>query len=83
MTTTIEIMSIHASLLSEMERTLSTLAARWRSRQDKPEAADIVRQYQAILRCMIELGYRDGLDPETELPDELLPQEYFDLFRTA
>jgi hypothetical protein len=80
---TIEIKSIHAQLLIEMERSLGLLAARWRSRQDKPEAAEIVRQYQAILRCMIELGYHDGLDAESELPDELLPQEYFDLFRSS
>jgi hypothetical protein len=80
---TIEIKSIHAQLLSEMERSLGLLAARWRSRQDKPEAGDIVRQYQAILRCMIELGYRDGLDAESELPDEFLPQEYFDLFKSS
>jgi hypothetical protein len=81
MTRTIDITNVHTSLLSEMERALGMLAARWRSRQDKPEAADIVRQYHAILHCMIELGFREGLDAEAELPDELMPAEYLDLFK--
>jgi hypothetical protein len=76
-----ELKRIHACLLTEMERSLSTLAARWRSRQQTTEAESIVHQYQAILRCMIELGYQDSLDVESELPDELMPQEYFDLFK--
>jgi hypothetical protein len=73
--------STDAELVQALEHRLSDLAARWRSRQDKPEANDIVRQYHAILHCMIELGYREGLDAETELPDELMPAEYLDLFR--
>lgn len=72
---------IHAHLLGEMERSLSTLAARWRSRQDLPEAEAIVHQYQSILRCMVELGYHDSLDVDAELPDEYMPAEYLDLFR--
>lgn len=73
--------NIHAHLLVEMERSLALLAARWRGRQHQPEAVDIVHQYQSILRCMIELGYRDALDVDSELPDELLPPEYLDLFK--
>ena len=73
--------AMHAHLLDEMERSLSTLAARWRSRQDLPEAAAIVHQYQSILRCMVELGYHDSLDVDAELPDEDMPAEYLDLFR--
>jgi hypothetical protein len=79
--TTLEINTIQVHLLSEMERSLGLLAARWRSRQDQPEAAQIIRQYQSVLRCMIELGYRDALDVESELPDEFLPPEYLTLFR--
>lgn len=29
---------------------------------------------------MIELGYHDSLDPDSELPDRLMPREYLDLF---
>jgi hypothetical protein len=39
-----------------------------------------VRQYQSILRCMIELGFRTSLDADGELPDRLMPHEYLDLF---
>lgn len=76
-----EVSNIHAHLFVEMERSLAMLAARWRGRQHHPEAVDIARQYQSILRCMIELGYRDALDADSELPDELLPSEYLDLFK--
>jgi len=68
-------------LLSQMEIKLSHLAMRWRGRQDTPEADSIVRHYQAILRCMIELGYHEELYVDSELPDELMPQEYLDLFK--
>lgn len=67
-------------LIEQMEIKLSHLAMRWRSRKDTPEADDIVRQYQAILRCMVELGYRSELYVDSELPDRLMPQEYLDLF---
>lgn len=76
---TLESKSIHTELIDEMERSLGLLAARWRSRQSKPEADEIVRQYQAILRCMIEIGYHASLDVESELPDEYLPVEYLTL----
>lgn len=67
-------------LIELMEIKLSHLAMRWRGHKDTSEADDIVRQYQAILRCMIELGYRSELYVDSELPDRLMPQEYLDLF---
>jgi hypothetical protein len=66
-------------LLDALETKLGHLAARWRGTQDPQEAQTLVRQYQAILRCMIELGYRDSLDVDAELPDEYLPAEYLTL----
>lgn len=68
-------------LLDALETRLGHLAARWRGTQDRHEAEAIVRQYQPILLWMIELGYRDSLDADAELPDEYLPTEYLDLFR--
>jgi DNA-binding transcriptional regulator PaaX len=63
---------IHNELLEVLERKLYDLAAHWRS----TKSADVVRDYQAVLRCMLEMGYRDALNAEGELPDELLPEEY-------
>lgn len=71
----------YEDLLSHMEVTLSHLAMRWRGRKNTPEADRIARQYQAILRCMIALGYQSELTVDSELPDRLMPQEYLDLFR--
>jgi hypothetical protein len=67
-------------LIEQMEIKLSHLAMRWRERQAHPDAEDIVRQYQAMLRLMIELGFRDELYIDSELPDELMPKEYLALF---
>ena len=69
-------------LVEQMEIKLSHLAMRWRARQDHPDAEDIVRQYQAMLRLMIELGFHDELYVDSELPDELMPQEYLALFES-
>ncbi len=66
--------------LGEMERSLSTLAARWRSRQNTPEAEAVVHAFQSILRLMVELGYHDSLDVDAQLPDEYMPDEYLRLF---
>lgn len=70
-----------AQIVRVLEFKLADLAPRWRSRQNTPEADEIVYQYQAILRCMIALGFRDPLDVDSELPDRLMPQDYFDLFK--
>lgn len=66
-------------LLDALESRLGRLAARWRGTEDAQEAEAIVQQYQSILLWMIELGYRDSLDVDAELPDEYLPAEYLAL----
>lgn len=66
---------IHNELLQVLERKLYDLAAHWRS----TKSVDAVRDYQAVLRCMLEMGYRDALNAEGELPDEFLPEEYLAL----
>jgi hypothetical protein len=72
-----------AHIIRILEFKLSHLAMRWRGRKDTPEADSIVRQYQAILRCMIELGYNEELYVDSELPDELMPAEYLNLFKSS
>jgi len=71
---------VEQTLLRAMELQLSDLAAWWRGIEDGDNRDEIVRQYQAILRCMIELGYNESLTADSELPDRLMPQEYRDLF---
>jgi hypothetical protein len=66
-------------LLDALETRLGRLAARWRGTQDPKEAQSVIQQYQSILVWMIELGYRDALDTDAELPDEYLPSEYLAL----
>lgn len=66
-------------LLDALESRLGRLAARWRGAREAQEAEAIVQQYRSILLWMIELGYRDALDADAELPDEYLPAEYLAL----
>ena len=66
--------------LKMMESSLGELAMNWRSSDDE-EAHAIVYHYQAILRCMLDLGFCKSLMVEAELPDEYLPQEYLNLFK--
>jgi hypothetical protein len=72
-------MQVDVEFLDTLETKLGHLAARWRGTHNDEERMLLVRQYQAILRCMIELGYRSYLDVDAELPDEWMPQEYFNL----
>jgi hypothetical protein len=67
-------------LLKTLEHKLSDLAAFWRANKNTPEAETIVRQYHAVLHCMIELGFHAPLDVDSELPRRFMPPEYFALF---
>jgi hypothetical protein len=68
-------------MVKEMESTLAQLAMHWRGCDSDDEAAQIAIRYQLILQTMIQLGFRESLQFDSELPDELMPQEYFDLFK--
>lgn len=70
------IAEIHNELLGTLERTLYDLAAHWRS--TKSDA--VIRDYQAVLRCILDMGYTEQLSAEAELPDEFLPEEYLSQF---
>lgn len=72
---------VDEDLLRTMELKLSDLAALWRGNKNTPRAETIVHHYHAILRCMIELGFHEPLDADSELPNRLMPQEYLDLFK--
>jgi hypothetical protein len=66
-------------LLDPLETCVGRLAARWRVTQDPQEAEALIQQYQSILLWMIELGYRDALDADAELPNDYLPAAYLAL----
>ncbi|KAB2866206.1 MAG: hypothetical protein F9K46_02800 [Anaerolineae bacterium] len=72
---------VDQQLLNTLEEKLSDLASLWRGHKDQPQAEEIVRQYHVVLRCMIDLGFRAALDPDSELPKRLMPQEYHDLLQ--
>ncbi len=67
-----------AEQLETMERELSELAYQWRGLQR--ESREIVDRYQTVLRQMIVLGFCQSLDADAELPDPLMPPEYFEMF---
>lgn len=71
-----------AQLLDALETKINQLTPSWRSaalNNETEKAKAIVRQYQVVLRCMLELGFTQELDIDAELPDELMPPEYLKL----
>jgi len=51
---------------------LTYLAGYWRETK-----SDIVKdRYHAVLKTLLELGYREWLDVESELPHQHMPPEY-------
>ena len=64
----------------ELMYKLAELSARWRGSKEPA----LVTSYQHVLLTLIEPGWsgsgHDALDVELELPDSLMPPEYFQLF---
>lgn len=52
---------------------LAELALEWRATKDDK----LARRYQAVLVSLLELGWNEELDTEFELPNRLMPEEYF------
>jgi hypothetical protein len=66
---------------NEAITTLSDLAAAYRSSpQDRRPA--IIREYNAVLDALLELGWTEGLDPYDELPDQHLCKRYLEVTRS-
>ena len=61
-------------LLYALQSKVGELAMKWRGSKDDK----IVQQYHATLKCLIALGWEGYLDVDAELPDELMPKEYFE-----
>jgi hypothetical protein len=58
--------------LRRLEKLVGYLAAKWRHNWDE----EVVKEYHATIHRLYELGWDGVLDVESELPDELMPQEY-------
>jgi hypothetical protein len=76
----INVQAYSQTLLEQMETTLAHLAVCWRGMAEQDDADEIVRRYQSILTCMLDLGLDHPLDIDSELPDELMPPAYFTRF---
>jgi hypothetical protein len=64
-------------VLRQLEFQLGDLAERWRgSYGDDEQQRHIIEMYHAILSKLYQQGWDAVLDVESELPDELMPDEY-------
>ncbi len=62
-----------------LERQLSRLAARWRgehSTEQYEQTERTVRVYHAVMTRLLEHDWLPNLDPDEELPEELMPATY-------
>ncbi len=67
--------------LRSLQAYLGNLAAMWRHANatlNSKRKAELVNEYHHILATLYERGWDDALDVESELPDEFMPQAYFD-----
>ena len=55
---------------------LGCLAGAWR----KTKNQEYVQKYQILCRALLEMGWKDELDLEALLPDQWMPQEYFERY---
>jgi len=66
-----------AETIKLLENRLISFLSQWKRTGDE----QAIHHYQAVLRCMVELGFTRGLSIDMELPDRYLPQEYLALFK--
>jgi hypothetical protein len=74
----------HANKVDSLERELSFLAYTWRGLgpQDSEEASKVVQRYHEVFAELWELGWDgEGLLPDSELPDKLMPEYYLKRWR--
>lgn len=62
--------------LRQLEFRLGDLAAKWRLHESPEQQQKIVQEYHAIMERLYQLGWDSILDVTSELPDELMPEEY-------
>lgn len=61
---------------------LTCLAMEFRSTAtDSPKRSKLVQTYNSVLELLMAIGWSDGLEPDSELPDEVISQEYIQMLR--
>jgi hypothetical protein len=51
---------------------LAEIAATWHTTQ----APDLIPRYNAVLQCLVEMGYSDVIAADLHLPDQFMSLEY-------
>ncbi len=60
------------------KRAVCGFAAHWRERQGNPELqAYSLKGYQIFMASLYASGWEGELEPDCQLPDELMPKEYW------
>lgn len=69
------------ALLNELVR----LAMQWRGMNisgNTQKRNEVTNQYHHTMRNLFALGWEGVLDIDSELPDQFMPQEYFNFWNT-
>ncbi len=70
--------------IDSLEHELSLLAYTWRGldSQESEKAAEIVREYHMVFAKLWHLGWDgEGLLPDSELPNDLMPSYYLERWK--
>jgi len=69
--------------MAQLEQHLGQLAYQWRSVPlESPEARAIVHEYHDVLAALWQQGWTgEGLLPDAELPDELMPRYFMEYWQ--
>jgi hypothetical protein len=66
---------INNEIFEKLEIILGDLAGIWRRTKDE----EFVTKYHLLLNCLMDMdGWKCGLDLEDFLPDELMPERFFE-----
>lgn len=61
---------------------LTCLAMEFRSTATySSKRSKLVQTYNSVLELLMAFGWSDGLEPDSELPDEVISQEYIQMLR--
>ena len=67
---------IPENVIDTIEIGLARLAYWWRGAKTIEEEKELEQQYNELLMWLLKWGWTDTLDPDSELPDERILDEY-------